>query len=231
MVDFSRTQLLIGREGVEILSRARVLCLGLGGVGGGAVEMLSRMGIGHITLADGDVFSPSNINRQLGALVSSVGESKACVWQKRCLEINPAGDFRAVSRFIRCQEEIDELLAEPFDVVIDAIDELKPKIDFLVSCKQKGLFVISSMGAGGRRDVSLIRTADISKTFGCPLARAVRSGLRARGISKGIPAVFTPEESAPRQPGEPVGSLSYIVCAFGLYLAQMTVDHLLESKE
>jgi tRNA A37 threonylcarbamoyladenosine dehydratase len=230
MVDFSRTRLLIGDGGVEKLSRSRILCLGLGGVGGAAVEMLARMGVGHLTLVDGDVFSESNINRQLGALDSTVGRSKAQVWQQRCQDINAAGDFKAVPDFIRSQQDIDALLAAPFDVVIDAIDELKPKIDFLVSCRERDIFVISSMGAGGRRDISQIRVADISKTFGCPLAKAVRSGLRSRGINKGIPAVFTPEESVPRQPGQPVGSISYIVAAFGLYLAQTAVDHLLEQQ-
>ena len=229
MVDFSRTRLLIGDGGVEKLSRSRVLCLGLGGVGGAAVEMLARMGVGHITLVDGDVFSESNINRQLGALDSSVGKSKAEVWKQRCLDINAAGDFKAVPQFIRCQQDIDELLSFPFDVVIDAIDELKPKTDFLVSCHNRGIFVLSSMGAGGRRDISQIRMADISKTFGCPLAKVLRSNLRKCGVTKGIPAVFTPEESAPRQPGQPVGSISYIVAAFGLYLAQSAVDHLLSS--
>ena len=230
MVDFSRTRLLIGDGGVERLARSRVLCLGLGGVGGSAVEMLARMGIGYMTLVDGDLFSESNINRQLGALDSSVGQSKALVWQRRCQDINAAGDFKAVPNFIRSQQDIDELLSAPFDVVIDAIDELKPKIDFLVSCRERDIFVISSMGAGGRRDISQIRVSDIGKTFGCPLAKAVRSGLRSRGINKGIPAVFTPEESAPRQAGQPVGSISYIVAAFGLYLAQTAVDHLLEQQ-
>jgi tRNA A37 threonylcarbamoyladenosine dehydratase len=230
MVDFSRTRLLIGEAGIEKLARARVLCLGLGGVGGAAVEMLARMGIGNMTLVDGDIFSESNINRQLGALDSTRDRSKAEVWKERCQDINAAGNFKAVNSFIRSQQDIDLLLAEPYDAVIDAIDELKPKIDFLVSCQERGLFVISSMGAGGRRDVSQIRVADIGKTFGCPLAKVVRSGLRARGISKGIPAVFTPETSQERLPGQPVGSISYIVCAFGLYLAQTAVDKLLEES-
>lgn len=230
MVDFSRTRLLIGEGGVEKLSRSRILCLGLGGVGGAAVEMLARMGVGHITLADGDVFSESNINRQLGALDSSTGKFKAEVWKQRCLDINARGDFKAVVQFIRTQQDIDTLLSDSFDVVIDAIDEIKPKTDFLVSCKERGIFVLSSMGAGGRRDISQIRVADISKTFGCPLAKIVRSNLRARGINKGIPAVFSPEESVPRQPGQPIGSISYIVCAFGLHLAQTAVDHLLSSS-
>ena len=229
MVDFSRTCLLIGNEGIEKLARSRVLCLGLGGVGGAAVEMLARMGVGHITLVDGDVFSESNINRQLGALDSTAGKFKAEVWKQRCQDINANGDFKAVVQFIRSQQDIDELLSSPFDAVIDAIDEIKPKTDFLISCKERGLFVLSSMGAGGRRDISQIRVADIGKTFGCPLAKVVRSNLRSRGINKGIPAVFSPEESIPRQPGQPVGSISYIVCAFGLHLAQTAVDHLLVS--
>ena len=229
MVDFSRTRLLIGDEGIEKLARSRILCLGLGGVGGAAVEMLARMGAGHITLVDGDVFSESNINRQLGALDSSTGKFKADVWKHRCQDINARGDFKAVVQFIRSQQDIDTLLSEPFDVVIDAIDEIKPKTDFLLSCKERGIFVLSSMGAGGRRDVSQIRVADISKTFGCPLAKIVRKNLRERGIDKGIPAVFSPEESVPRQPGQPIGSISYIVCAFGLHLAQTAVNHLLVS--
>lgn len=229
MVDFSRTRLLIGEEGIEKLARSRVLCLGLGGVGGAAVEMLARMGVGHITLVDGDVFSDSNINRQLGALDSTSGKPKAEVWKQRCQDINARGDFKAVVQFIRSQQDIDSLLSDPFDAVIDAIDEVKPKTDFLVSCKERGIFVLSSMGAGGRRDVSQIRVADIGKTFGCPLAKVVRSNLRSRGVNKGIPAVFSPEESIPRQPGQPVGSISYIVCAFGLHLAQTAVDHLLVS--
>lgn len=228
MVDDSRTRILLGNGAVETLARSRILCLGLGGVGGAAVEMLTRMGVGDITLVDGDVFSPSNINRQLGALDSTVGRKKAEVWKERCLEISPECKFTAVDRFIRTQEDIDELLSEPFDAVIDAIDEVKPKIDFLVSCVNRGIFVSSSMGAGGRRDLAQIRCADISRTCGCPLAKAVRTGLRRCGINHGVNCVFTPEPSAPRIPGQPVGSISYIVCAFGLHLAQMTVDHLIK---
>ena len=225
-----RTRILLGDAAVETLARSRILCLGLGGVGGAAVEMLARMGAGSMTLVDGDTFSESNLNRQLGALHSTIGRSKAQVWRERCLEINPGGCFTAADRFIRSQQDIDELLQQEFDVVIDAIDELGPKCDFLAACHERGIFVISSMGAGGRRDAAQIRVADIGKTFGCPLAKAVRSRLRTRGITRGIPAVFTPEESAPRKPGEPVGSLSFIVCAFGLYLAQTAVDHLLQQN-
>ena len=141
MVDDSRTRILLGNGAVETLARSRILCLGLGGVGGAAVEMLTRMGVGDITLVDGDVFSPGNINRQLGALDSTVGRKKAEVWKERCLEISPECKFTAVDRFIRTQEDIDELLSEPFDAVIDAIDEVKPKIDFLVSCVNRGIFV------------------------------------------------------------------------------------------
>ena len=227
MVDDSRTRLLFGDAPVEKLARSRVLVLGLGGVGGAAAEMLARLGVGRLTLADGDVFSPSNLNRQLGALSSTLGRNKAEVWRERCLAINPDGDFRAENRFIRTEEEIDSLLAAPFDAVIDAIDDLPSKIAFLTACRRLGLFVASSMGAGGRRDISQIRAADIGKTFGCPLAKIVRSGLRKNGVTRGIPAVFSPETPVPRQPGQPVGSASYVVCAFGLHLVQLVTAHLL----
>lgn len=226
MVDDSRTRLLLGDAATEKLARSRVLVLGLGGVGGAACEMLARLGVGHLTLTDGDVFSPSNLNRQLGALSSTLGRNKAEVWRERCLDINPDGDFRAGSKFIRTGEEIDSVLAAPFDAVVDAIDDLPSKIAFLTACHQRGIFVASSMGAGGRRDISQIRTADIGKTFGCPLAKIVRAGLRKNGITRGIPAVFSPETPVPRLPGQPVGSASYVVCAFGLHLVQLVTAHL-----
>ena len=228
MVDDSRTRLLLGDAAVEKLERSSVLVLGLGGVGGAAAEMLARLGIGRLTLADGDAFSASNLNRQLGALTSILGRNKAEVWRERCLDIAPGGDLRAVKEFIRTKEEIDSLLAAPFDAVVDAIDDLPSKIAFLTACHRRGIFAASSMGAGGRRDISQIRTADIGKTFGCPLAKIVRSGLRKNGIARGIPAVFSPETPVPRLPGQPVGSASYVVCAFGLHLVQLVTAHLLE---
>ena len=228
MVDGSRTRLLLGDAAVETLARSSVLVLGLGGVGGAAAEMLARLGIGHLTIVDGDVFSASNLNRQLGALSSTIGRNKAEVWRERCLDIAPDGDFRAEKKFIRTEEEIDALLATPFDAVVDAIDDLPSKIAFLTACHIRGIFAASSMGAGGRRDISQIRTADIGKTFGCPLAKIVRAGLRKNGIARGIPAVFSPETPVPRLPGQPVGSASYVVCAFGLHLVQLVTAHLLE---
>ena len=106
-------------------------------------------------------------------------------------------------------------------------DDLPSKIAFLTACHKRGVFAASSMGAGGRRDISQIRTADIGKTFGCPLAKIVRAGLRKNGIGRGIPAVFSPETPVPRLPGQPVGSASYVVCAFGLHLVQLVTDRLL----
>ena len=227
MVDDSRTRLLLGDDAAETLARSSVLVLGLGGVGGAVCEMLARLGVGHLTLVDGDVFSASNLNRQLGALCSTLGRNKAEVWKQRCIDINPDGDLRAECTFIRTQQEIDDLLKTPFDAVADAIDDLPSKIAFLTACHRRGIFAASSMGAGGRRDVSQIRTADIGKTFGCPLAKIVRSGLRKNGISCGIPAVFSPETPVPRLPGQPVGSASHVVCAFGLHLVQLVTEHLL----
>ena len=226
MEQFSRTELVLNSTGVEKLSHARILIVGLGGVGGAALEMLVRAGVGNITMVDGDVFSLSNLNRQLGALHSNLGRNKAEVWAERCREINPGGNFTADANFLRSEEKIKELLSCGFDAVVDAIDETAAKTLLLSECAAKSLFTVSSMGAGGKRELVPIQVADISKTHGCPLAKIIRKNLRDLGVKHGIKAVFSPEQSIPRIPGKPVGSLSYIVAAFGLYLAREVIEHL-----
>ncbi len=186
-----RTRLLVGDGGLERLRNAHVLVLGVGGVGAYAAEQLARAGIGRLTLIDGDCVELSNCNRQLPALSSTLGQPKALVMAERLRQVNPDLDVQSRIEFIR-ESDVPELLAGDFDYAVDAIDSLGPKIAFLLECRRRKLPLISSMGAGGKTDPAQIRLDDISRTYGCALARAVRSLLREHRVSRGIKVVFSP---------------------------------------
>ncbi len=221
-----RTRQLLGTEAQELLRHSSVMVLGLGGVGGHAAECLARSGIGRLILIDGDQIEVSNCNRQLAALTSTIGRSKAEVIAERCRDINPDGDFIVISRFIREEEVADMLDRTPFSAAVDAIDDVPAKVCFLAECLRRNIPIVSSMGAGGKVDPGAVRIADIGKTFGCPLARVVRGRLRAAGITKGIPAVFSPETALPREPGVPVGTVSYLPAVFGCFCASVIIRKL-----
>ena len=229
MIDplFQRTAVLLGEEKVELLRTARVLVVGVGGVGGHAAELLCRAGVGSLTLLDGDKVDPTNLNRQLAALGSTVGRFKAEVLCERFREINPAGIFTPEVRFLK-QEECGALLDRPFDLAVDAIDDVPAKVALLKAAVERGLPAVSSMGAGGKRDPGLVRFADLSKTFGDPLARRVRRELRNEGVTRGIGCVFSPEER--QQAGElsVIGTISYMPAVFGCHLAAAALRCLLE---
>lgn len=225
-----RTAALLGDESVHILSRASVLVLGVGGVGGYAAEQLCRMGVGSMTLLDGDKVDPTNCNRQIAALDSTIGIFKAQVLAERFRDINPAGNYEAEVRFLLPGESA-ELLKRPFDLVIDAIDDVPAKVDFLKCAVEKKIPVVSSMGAGGKKDISQIRCADIAKTFGDPLARKVRSELRKLGITKGIRCIFSPEERCQVKELSTIGTISYMPAAFGCHAAAAALELLLPSGD
>ena len=212
----SRTRRLLGDAAADELAQKHVLVLGLGGVGGYVAEFLARCGVGKLTLVDGDRAALSNLNRQLPALRSTLGEYKAEVLARRFADINPAGEFVAVPRFIK-PEEVSELLASArFDGAVDAIDDVPAKVAFLVECVRRGLPVVSSMGAGNKLDPGMVDTADIAKSHGCPLARAVRRKLREAGVTKGVKVVFSPETI---KTGAAFGTVSYMTAAFGVHCA------------
>ena len=212
----SRTRRLIGDRAADELGRKHVLVLGLGGVGGYVAEFLARCGVGKLTLVDGDRVSLSNLNRQLPALNSTVGEYKSDVLARRFADINPAGEFVSVSRFI-APEDVPSLLdSARFDAAADAVDDVAAKVAFLVGCVKRKLPVVSSMGAGNKLDPGLVRTADIAKTHGCPLARAVRKRLRETGITHGVTAVFSPEHV---ETDGAFGTVAYMTAAFGVHCA------------
>jgi len=212
----SRTRRLLGDRAADALGEKHVLVLGLGGVGGYVAEFLARCGVGKLTLVDGDKVTLSNLNRQLPALRSTVGRYKAEVLAARFADINPAGEFVAVPRFVKPEDVAELLGSADFDGAADAIDDVPAKVAFLVECVRKKLPVVSSMGAGNKLDPAQVTTSDISRSHGCPLARAVRRKLREAGVTKGVTVVFSPEvvetEGA-------FGTVSHMTAAFGVHCA------------
>ncbi|HEY3416595.1 MAG TPA: tRNA threonylcarbamoyladenosine dehydratase [Armatimonadota bacterium] len=189
---FGRTELLIGEDGLRRLQGARVAIFGLGGVGSFAAEALTRSGVGSLRLVDFDRVGPSNFNRQLYALHSTLGQPKVQVAAARLVDINPDLQIDARERFFHA-DSADELLAMPLDFVIDAIDSLGPKCELLAQCLTRGIPIIAAMGAAARTDPSALRVGTIWDTRGCPLARKVRHDLRRRGITAPLPVVYSSE--------------------------------------
>ncbi len=209
---YSRTRKLIGEEGLSRLRAASVLVVGVGGVGSYAAEAVARAGIGKITLMDGDSVQPSNLNRQLVALTSTLGMNKAEVMAERIRDIDPATEVTALGRFY---EENDQLDLTAYDWVIDAIDSVFAKTALIRTATEKGVNIVSAMGAAGKFDTQF-RVADISKTSTCPLAKVMRKRLREEGIEH-LPVVYSEEKPVPRD-GD-LGTLSYVPGSAGLCLA------------
>ncbi|HEX9022944.1 MAG TPA: tRNA threonylcarbamoyladenosine dehydratase [Geobacteraceae bacterium] len=190
---FSRNELLIGPEGVERLKQSTVAVFGLGGVGGFAAEALCRAGIGRLVIVDFDDICLTNVNRQIHAMDGTIGKAKAMVMAERLRLINPGADIIPFKDFYSA-ENSDFLLSADYDYVVDAIDHITSKLHLIKSCKDRGIPIISSMGAAAKLDPSRIRVADISETHKCRMARSVRKLLKKRGIDRGIKVVFSTEE-------------------------------------
>ncbi|EPD54336.1 hypothetical protein HMPREF1210_00322 [Paenisporosarcina sp. HGH0030] len=189
---FSRNELAIGTEGVDLLKNTTVAILGIGGVGSFAAEACARSGIGKIILVDKDNVDITNINRQLVAYTSTVGRSKSEVMKERILDINPACEVHDLHMFYT-EETYEEFFSHNLDYVIDASDTIIYKIHLMKECLARGVKVISSMGAANKTDPTRFKIADISKTHTDPLAKVIRTKLRKEGIYKGIPVVFSDE--------------------------------------
>ena len=222
---YERTEALIGKEALSRLRGARVAIFGIGGVGGYAVEALARAGVGELDLIDSDRVSVSNINRQIIALDSTVGEYKTEAARKRIKDINP--DITVTCHNIFYDEtSAEKIKLSNYDYVIDAIDSVGAKLYLIESCIKLGVKIISSMGTGAKLDPTALKVADISKTSVCPLARAVRVGLRKRGINH-LRVVFSTEpprevmsECGEKCDGRPApASCSFVPSVAGLILA------------
>lgn len=230
-----RTELLLGSEKLELLRNAHVLVVGLGGVGAYAAEMIARAGVGRMTIADADTVAPSNINRQLVALHSTVGRRKAEILAERLRDINPEIELTVVDRYIK-DEETDLLLdAAKYDYAVDAIDTLSPKLALIKGALDRSLPLVSSMGAGAKTDPTKMEIADISKTHHCPLAHMLRKRLHKIGVRSGFRAVYSPE---PMREGalilceeqnkkSNVGTISYIPALFGIGCASVVIRGLI----
>ena len=219
----SRTLKLIGEEGLARLKASSVLIVGVGGVGSYAAEAVARAGVGCITVMDGDSVQPSNLNRQLIALTSTLGRNKADVMAERIRDINPDTKVTALARFY---EEDDLLDLTAFDWVIDAIDSVIAKTALIKTAVEKDVNIVSAMGAAGKFDTQF-KVADISKTSTCPLAKVMRKRLRDIGIEH-LPVVYSEEKPVPRD-GE-LGTLSYVPGAAGLCLAGYVIRSITDQK-
>ncbi len=222
-----RTRLLLGDSSVDSLEKRHVLVVGVGGVGAYAAEMIVRGGVGEITIVDADQVNESNINRQLVATHSTLGMNKTDVLAKRLLDINPELKLHIHTCFLK-DELIPQLLdGAHYDFVVDAIDTLSPKVHLIQNTMERQIPLISSMGAGAKSDITKIQIADISKSYNCTLAKAVRKRLGKLGIRKGFKVVFSselPDENAVIMVEEmnkvsTVGTISYMPATFGNFIA------------
>lgn len=206
----TRSELLLGSEAMAKLAASHVTVIGIGGVGGHLVEALARSGVGKLTLMDGDVVDPSNLNRQIVALHSTLGCFKAETMAQRVRDINPDCQVTAINKYYVPGFALSEV-----DFVADAIDDLAAKAELVAYCKRMGIPVVSSMGAGGKLHPERFRLTEIYKTSVCPLARAFRSRLRKLGVTE-LTVVFSDEPPAKM---EGLGSVSFVPGAAGLILA------------
>ena len=226
-----RAEMLLGAQAMEKLRQSHVAVFGLGGVGSWCAEALARTGVGRLTLIDRDTVGESNINRQLCACMSTVGRAKTAVMAERLLDVNP-------DILVRCIEGHYEAAARErffadYDFAVDCIDLVSCKIDLILSCRERGIPIVSALGTGNKRDAQQLRLDDIAKTYGCTFARVVRKELRDRGVEH-HPVVFSPEKPmVPAQfeappPGRRAvpGSLIWVPASAGMLLCQYVVEKL-----
>ncbi|AIQ25633.1 MULTISPECIES: tRNA threonylcarbamoyladenosine dehydratase [Paenibacillus] len=242
---FSRTELAIGPEGLEIMKNSTVAVLGIGGVGGIAVEALARTGIGRLILIDKDTVDITNVNRQIHALTTTVGQKKAELMVDRVKLINPECEAIALNMFYT-EETYEELFKLKPDYVLDASDTIIYKVHIIKECLSRGIPMISSMGAANKMDPTRFQVADISKTTYDPIARVIRQKLRKEGIKKGVKVVFSTEppmkprqdvtdkivpENAPdrRKAKQPPASNAFVPPVAGLIMVSVAVRDLLEA--
>ena len=232
-----RTEQLFGNDATERLHTTHVLVVGVGGVGAYAAEMLCRAGIGKLTLVDADTVQSSNINRQLPALHSTIGNPKAEVLAERFRDINPEIELNIRVQYIE-PENIPTLLddVKP-DFIVDAIDTIQPKCHLICEAWRRRIKIVSSMGAGAKSDITQIRMADLWDTYHCGLSKAVRNGLKRMGMKRSLPVVFSTEQARPeaiirvddeRNKKSTTGTVSYMPATFGCYLAAYVIRELTE---
>lgn len=230
-----RTELLLGEEGVKILSDSRVAVFGVGGVGGFAIEALARSGVGTLDIIDNDQVCESNLNRQIIALHSTIGRNKTDVMKERIADINP-GIRVNVHQCFYLPENADSFDFTQYDYIIDAIDTVAGKIQLVMQAQAAGTPIISCMGAGNKLDSARFEVSDIYKTSVCPLAKVMRKELKARDV-KSLKVVYSREEAM--KPVQTIaegnrraipGSIAFVPSVAGLILAGEVIKDLVRSK-
>lgn len=224
---FARSEILLGARAMELLAQSRLVIFGLGGVGSYAAEALARSGVGSFILVDPDTVDITNINRQIHALSQTVGQAKVYLMAQRMREINP--EVNVESRCERLNRHNSGVLLEPgLTYVVDAIDDVDSKVHLLKECVERGIPVISAMGAGNKLDPTLFRVDDISKTKACPLARVIRRQLRKENIYSGVQVVYSTESPVPVQKkrdqyDHTAGSVAFVPPVVGMIMAGVVI--------
>lgn len=232
----SRTSLLVGEEMLQRLADSHVLLVGLGGVGGYTAEILTRSGVGRLTIVDNDVVNSTNINRQLIALHSTIGQSKANLWAERIRDINPEIQLEVRQQFVRDEDTFELLDAAPYDFVVDAIDTLSPKVHLIKGLVERGIPFVSVMGTGAKFDPREIKIGRMDRAKNCPLARMIRKRLRKLQVPLKFQVVYS--EELPREEailvteGEQnkksmTGTIAHNPAVAGCYAAYAALDHLI----
>ncbi len=233
-----RAELLFKKEGLENLQKSNVLIVGLGGVGSFAAEFLARAGVGKMTIVDGDVVDITNINRQLPALHSTIGQSKIKIVGDRLMDINPDLHLTRIEEFL-APERAFEIVTSEFDYIIDCIDSVTPKLNLILAAKRNRVKIISSMGAGGKMEAAKVKVSCISKVINCMFAKGIRKRLKQNNINK-LKVVFSSEiqdeTSLKLTDGSNFkksfyGTNSYMPGLFGLYCAETVIRYLLKNKK
>ena len=221
---FSRTELIIGKEKIEILKKSKVAIFGIGGVGSYVVEGLARVGVGNFILVDNDEVSVSNINRQIIATTKTVGKIKVEIAKERILEINPEAKVEVYKEFF--MPETNGILDESINYIVDAVDTVTAKIELILRANSLNIPIISCMGTGNKLDPTRFEITDIYKTSVCPLAKVMRKELKQRGIKK-LKVLYSKEETI-KNGRETPGSISFVPSVAGLIIAGEVVKDLIK---
>lgn len=230
-----RTELLLGEEKMNRIRQSHILVVGLGGVGAYAAEMICRAGVGRMTIVDADTVQPTNMNRQLPAMHSTLGKSKAEVLASRYKDINPEIELTVMPVYLK-DENIPELLdSAKFDFIIDAIDTISPKCFLILEAMKRHIKIVSSMGAGAKSDITKVCFADLWDTYHCGLSKAVRKRLQKMGVKRKLPVVFSTEQADSKavlltddeqNKKSTCGTVSYMPAVFGCYLAEYVIKRI-----
>ncbi|MBQ7763728.1 tRNA threonylcarbamoyladenosine dehydratase [bacterium] len=225
---FSRTELLIGNDAIKKLANTKIAIFGIGGVGSYVVEALARVGVGSFVLIDNDIVNPTNINRQIIALHSTVGEFKVDVEKKRILDITPNAKVECINKFFS-KENSNEFDFTVYDYVVDAIDSVASKIELILKSQEANTPIISSMGTGNKLNPTLFEISDIYKTSVCPLARVMRTELKKRGVKK-LKVLYSKETPIKQDGQRTPASISFVPSVAGLIIAGEVIKDIIKTE-